>query len=137
MPNSLHVSYTTLQNALGELIPRPILTIEMMNGKQLIRATGLVDSGADVNVLPHQIGIALGLVWEEQRYTFQLSGNLANLPARAIVIPVKVGNYSPIDLAFAWVHTERAPLILGQTNFFETFNVCFYRTDGYFSIELK
>ena len=107
MPNSLHMPYTTVQNALGELIPRPILTVEMMNGKQSVRATGLVDSGADVNVLPYQLGIALGLMWEEQRYTFQLSGNLANSAARAVVFPVKVGNYQAVDLAFAWVRTKQ------------------------------
>ncbi|MEP7287989.1 MAG: hypothetical protein ABI947_19730 [Chloroflexota bacterium] len=137
MPNSQRFPYTALRNALGEVIPRPMLTAQLINREQSISVSGLVDSGADVNVLPYRLGVALGLIWDDQRYTIYLTGNLANFEARAIILSVQIGDLPPIDLAFAWVSAEQVPLIFGQTNFFETFDVCFYRTEEYFIITPK
>jgi hypothetical protein len=85
-------------------------------------------------VLPYGLGIALGLVWEEQRYDIALSGNLANYGARGVVLSAKFGNFPPLNLGFAWSQAEQAPLIFGHTNFFEVFEICFNRPDGYFSV---
>ena len=40
----------------------------------------------------------------------------------------EIGDFAPVRLAFAWVQSPNAPLILGQTNFFMEFEVCFYRS---------
>jgi hypothetical protein len=45
----------------------------------------LLDTGASVNVLPYEIGLQLGAVWEEQIVPIQLSGNLARMEARGLV----------------------------------------------------
>lgn len=87
----------------------------------------LLDTGASVNVLPYEIGLQLGAVWEEQTVPIALSGNLANNQARGVVLSGKVANFTPILLAFAWTQSNDAPLILGHMNFFAEFNVCFYR----------
>ncbi|AKV68500.1 hypothetical protein VL20_3497 [Microcystis panniformis FACHB-1757] len=41
---------------------------------------------------------------------------------------VQIGNLEPVRLAFAWAKTSQIPLILGQTNFFREFDVCFQRS---------
>jgi hypothetical protein len=38
-------------------------------------------------------------------------------------------------LAFAWVKNNQVPLILGQTNFFLEFDICFYRSQLEFEIQ--
>jgi hypothetical protein len=45
---------------------------------QEIEAVGLVDSGATVNVLPYELGLELGGVWDDHRAIIQLAGNLSN-----------------------------------------------------------
>ncbi|NER98249.1 MAG: hypothetical protein F6J86_31225 [Symploca sp. SIO1B1] len=40
-------------------------------------------------------------------------------------------------LAFAWTSSLKAPLILGQTNCFMEFDVCFYRSKMEFEIKPK
>jgi hypothetical protein len=37
-------------------------------------------------------------------------------------------------MAFAWTRAEGVPVIFGQTNFFEMFEVCFFREISSFSI---
>ncbi len=137
MPGSIRVPYTELRNALGESTPRPILTVDLAYKGAKVRALGLVDSGADVNVLPYGIGAALGLDWGEQRFQLKLSGNLANFDTRVVILTVTVGDFSTVDLAFAWTQAEQVPLIFGQTNFFQTFNVCFFRSESYFTLTMK
>lgn len=94
----------------------------------------LLDTGASVNVLPYEIGLQLGAVWEEQTVPIALSGNLANNQARGVVLSGKVANFTPILLAFAWTQSNDAPLILGHMNFFAEFNVCFYRHELAFEV---
>ncbi|MGD1910473.1 MAG: hypothetical protein ACFB2X_06365 [Rivularia sp. (in: cyanobacteria)] len=49
----------------------------------------------------------------------------------------RIGNFTPVQLAFAWVKSANTPLILGQTNFFLEFDVCFYRSKLEFEINPK
>jgi hypothetical protein len=94
----------------------------------------LVDSGADVNVLPYLLGVELGINWAEQGTNLTLTGNLANYEARGIVLTASVGEFPPVQLAFAWTKTDRIPLILGQNNFFQEFDVGFFRSQNAFQI---
>ena len=54
-----------------------------------------------------------------------------------MILAVKVGDFAAVDLAFAWTQAEQAPLIFGQTNFFQAFNVCFFRSESYFTLTVK
>lgn len=48
--------------------------------------------------------------------------------ARGLFVHVQIGNLEPVRLAFAWAQVSQVPLILGQTNFFREFDVCFQRS---------
>ena len=75
--------------------------------------TGLLDTGASLNVLPYSVGTRLGLVWDEQSVPVQLAGNLAASEARAIILIATIGEFPPKRLAFAWSRAESIPIILG------------------------
>jgi hypothetical protein len=104
---------------------------------QSIEALGLVDSGATVNVLPHELGLQLGAIWDDRRAIIQLAGNLSNQPAMPLALIAQVGDFPPTELLFAWVKQINMPLILGQTNFFLEFDVCFYRAKLEFEVKPK
>jgi hypothetical protein len=89
--------------------------------------SGLVDSGAASNVLPYALGVQLGFDWDRQTRSVELSGNLASVEARVVVLSAVVGGFPPVRLAFAWARTDAVSVILGQVNFFLEFDVCFYR----------
>jgi len=134
---TLSFPYVKVSNALGEVTPRPLLPITLMHQNQVQETLGLLDSGADVNVLPFQIGLQLGLIWEAQRHQFQLSGNLANFEARGVILSATVGAFPPVRLAFAWTRASTVSLILGQVNFFMEYDVCFSRSDLKFELRAK
>jgi len=80
---------------------------------------------------------SLGAVWEHQTIPVQLSGNLADSDARAIILTGTVDQFSPVRLAFAWTRNNEVPVILGQVNFFMDFDVCFFRSRSIFEIKPK
>ena len=99
-----------------------------------IQVSALVDSGSTFSVLPYQVGLHLGAVWERQTVPVRLGGNIADTEARAIVVIGKIREFAPVRLAFAWARNERLPVILGQTNFFMEFDIQFCRSQLFFEI---
>lgn len=121
------------------ILPAPMpylnLTVNLQEVSQNV--FGLLDTGSTVSVLPYRLGLELGAIWEEHNVPLVLAGNLANFEANAILLEVQFGKFEPVKLAFAWTKAENAPLILGQTNFFMEFDICFYRSQNEFTISKK
>ncbi len=114
----------------------PIFPLELrfQRGKE-VQVQGLLDLGATVNVLPYSLGVALGAVWEAQTTIVTLGGNLAAQEARAILLQARVADLAPVTLVFAWTRADNVPLLLGQVNFFDQFDVCFHRSRRQFEIK--
>jgi hypothetical protein len=106
----------------------PTIPVTLSHTDLSVSANALLDTGSTVNLLPYDIGLQLGAVWEEQTIRLPLAGNLAKVEARGIFVHIKIGNLEPVRLAFAWAQASQVPLILGQTNFFREFDVCFQRS---------
>jgi hypothetical protein len=121
------------ESSLGEASLAPMLELNLV-GAQTIAASSLVDSGAAVNVLPYSLGFQLGLDWEQQTQSVSLSGNLAAIESRVVVLTAVVADFPAVRLAFAWANTDNVSVILGQVNFFMEFDVCFFRSRGLFEI---
>ncbi|MEH2403361.1 retroviral-like aspartic protease [Nostoc sp.] len=126
--------FIELSNSFGLSSTMPYLPLRLTYRTLSVQVMALLDTGASVNVLPYEVGLQLGAVWEEQTIPVQLSGNLACLEARGLVLSATVAEFSPVLLAFAWTESTEAPLILGQMNFFAEFDVCFYRFDLAFEL---
>jgi hypothetical protein len=106
----------------------PTIPITLSHAGVSVFANALLDTGSTVNLLPYGMGLQLGAIWEEQTVRLPLAGNLAKVEARGLFVLVQVGNLEPVRLAFAWAQASQVPLILGQTNFFREFDVCFQRS---------
>ena len=115
----------------------PYLPIALSYQNRSLQVSGLLDTGASVNVLPYDIGLQLGAVWEEQTISVVLTGNLAQFLARGLVVSAKVGQLPPVRLAFAWTQANNVPLILGRQNFFSECDVCFYGSQLAFEVSPK
>ncbi len=113
------------------------LPITLRHGTHVVMVPGLLDTGSTVNVLPYEAGLQLGLVWEQQPTQVHLTGSLARLPARGVIVSGQVASFPPVELAFAWTQSTEVPVILGQVNFFMEFDVCFFGSQAAFEINPK
>ena len=133
----MRFTYSTTYPSQTQLDSMPRLPITLKLNSSSVDVFGLVDSGATINVLPFSIGQQLGATWDSQKAVIRLAGNIANSLAQPIVIKAEIGQFSPVSLAFAWVSHDNTPVILGQTNFFNEFEVCFFRTVFEFEVKPK
>ena len=65
----------------------PLLPLRLELPAHSVSVLGLLDTASAVNVLPLDIGFQLGAVWDDQKTTVQLTGNLASVPARGLGTP--------------------------------------------------
>lgn len=137
MHNAERYPFLSGDPALGEASFRPYLPFTLGHQEKTIATTGLLDTGASVNVLPYSLGIKLGYEWERQSTALSLTGNLAQYEARVVLAQAVVGQFEPMQLVFAWTQATNVPLILGQVNFFMEFDVCFYRSQLEFAVTPK
>ncbi|WP_414513042.1 hypothetical protein [Nostoc sp. PCC 9305] len=137
MVDKVRFAFTEVNPELGALSTLPYLPLILTDENRSVSVSGLLDTGSTVNVLPYEIGLRLGAVWESQRLSVPLGGNLARFEARALVLMANVEKFPTVELAFAWTRDRNAPLILGHMNFFLAFDVCFYRSDLAFEISPK
>jgi hypothetical protein len=137
MRNAERYSFVSGDTALGEAGFRPHLPFTLVYEQNSVIASGLLDTGASVNVLPYSIGVELGYKWERQTIALSLTGNLAQYEARVVLVEAFLGQFKPVQLVFAWTQATNVPLILGQVNFFKEFDVCFYRSQLQFEISPK
>jgi hypothetical protein len=126
--------YCDRNPASGGLDLMPDLPIVLRHQSQTVSGAGLVDSGASISVLPYSLGVRLGFDWDNQKAKVALTGTLAHVDARGIVVQAIVGQLLPVRLALAWAKTDQVPFLLGEFNFFQAFDVCFFRSRGIFEI---
>ncbi len=133
----MRYSYSKTHPNQTELDSLPRLPLKLILNNTSIEVFGLVDSGATINVLPFSIGQQLGATWDSQKAIIRLAGNMANSLAQPIVVKAEVGKFLPVNLAFAWVSHDNVSVILGQTNFFNEFEICFFRNSFEYDVKPK
>lgn len=129
--------YIEMDPSLGAASALPYLPMVLQYGESELPVSGLVDSGATLNVLPYEVGLRLGAVWERQTLPIRLAGNMENMEARGLVLTASMGRFAPVRLAFAWTRSNRVPVILGQVNFFMAFDIHFCRSELFFDISFR
>lgn len=128
--------YQDRSSATGGVDLMPDLPMTLHHQNQSLTVTGLVDSGAMISVLPYSHGVQLGFDWKYQTVPISLGGTFGGVDARAIVVRATVGRMPPVRLVFAWTQSDHVPLLLGQFNFFEVFDVVFFRSRRIFEIHV-
>jgi hypothetical protein len=122
--------------ALGAASLAPMMPLTL-RGAHSLAVSALLDTGAAINVLPYNVGVQLGFDWDQQTTSVQLSGNMALVEARVVLVAATVAGFPAARQAFAWAKQDSIPVILGQVNFFMEFDVCFFRSRLLFEIRPK
>lgn len=112
----------------------PLLPLELRRNSQRFRSIALVDSGATMNVLPYSLGATLGVDWNSLPSSTSIGGAGGHVQAKIIAAEAIINGFPPVPLLFSWLQSDSFPFVLGQTNFFMAFDVCFYRSQMYFEL---
>src|SRR5947209_7935410 len=72
-----HMRFPFVPQSAGPVgtVLAPLLPIRLANGSTAVDEVGLLDTGAAVNLLPYDLGVALGLDWNRAGPVLQLGGN--------------------------------------------------------------
>jgi hypothetical protein len=100
MGNAERYPFVSGDAALGEASFRPHLPFTLFYRQASVTASGLLDTGASVNVLPYSVGVELGYEWDRQTTALSLTGNLAQYEARVVLAQAVVGQFDPVQLVF-------------------------------------
>ena len=130
MADRLVAPYIINPRFADDEIARPFLPVRLGLGGNEIQELAMIDSGADVCVLPHHAGVNLGALWEDQYEITGLSGLTEDLESRYITVNLTIGALPSILVPFVWTSRDDLPVILGQFGFFSIFDICFYRSQG-------
>src|SRR5712692_7366333 len=72
MHNAERYPFIAADSTLGEAGLQPYLPFTLTYQDRSVTVSGLLDTGAMVNVLPYQVGVDLGAVWEQQGTVLRL-----------------------------------------------------------------
>jgi hypothetical protein len=134
MRDAARFAFTPVTTPLGVTGFSPLLPITLTYQNQSVTEVALLDTGAAINVLPFEVGLALGAVWKDEKAILQLTGNLAQYEACPLVVQAIIAPFPPVQLAFAWTKASHIRMLLGRVNFFAEFDVCFYGSQQCFEI---
>ena len=88
--------YKDRNPASGGLDLMPDLPLILRHQTRSVSSVGLVDSGASIGVLPYSLGVQLGFDWHTQKAVITLTGSLAHVEARGVVVEAIIGQLSPV-----------------------------------------
>lgn len=119
---------TTFHYRLFETVKRPVATVflQSKNGKW-VEFEPIIDSGADITLLPLSIGRLLGLSSDEQKIE-EIGGIRGNVPIIYFQNKIRIGE-SEFTANLGWCLLENVPPLLGRADIFDRFDVAFKQKD--------
>ena len=109
---------------------RPLVNCLLFNQNKFIRADMLVDSGADISVISHKIGEALGFKVETGDKIEEFSGFGGSTSAIRKKLIIKLGQ-AILKINIAWSLEEKGvPNVLGRQDLFDWFDIEFKQRQG-------
>ena len=115
----------------------PILPIRLGRDGKEVDAPALVDSGASISVLPLTLGSRFGVDWDSLPHSMPVGGSSGSQLGKVLALEGLIAGFPSVPLLFSWLNTDAYRLVLGQTNFFMLFGVCFFRSQSYFELTLR
>ncbi|MEW5759129.1 MAG: hypothetical protein AB1755_06690 [Candidatus Omnitrophota bacterium] len=115
----------------GELIAiyyRPNAIIKLTNGNHSVTSNMIVDSGADISIIPKSEGDLLGFRIEEGEEVKDISGIGGQIPILYRTVDMFIGAEN-MKIKVAWALVDDLPPILGREDIFDNFNIEFRQKD--------
>jgi hypothetical protein len=106
------------------VIFRPVATVNLKGPENEVPTEMIVDSGADISIIPFELGSYLGLQIEKNEDVKSLGGIAGGIPVVYRHIKMEIDELV-ISAKIAWSLIEDVPAILGRLNIFDEFDIEF------------
>lgn len=113
----------TLSKNLGE-IAQPIIPVTIIGPRRSVQVSMLLDSGADISLLPYAIGNAIGLEVDLKRRREVHGIGEGGVAYILSDVTLKIGGCE-IPVRVGWTLIEEVPPILGRLDVFRQFSIEF------------
>jgi len=112
---------------IGNNVLRPIISIKLLNGKNVVRYAALIDSGADFCIFDAEIGEILNIdIKSGEKTEFGGIQQLKGVKGYIHNIKLSIGGWSyKIKVVFSYDIAKYGYGILGQRGFFDIFIIKF------------
>ena len=90
--------------------------------ERIVEETFLIDSGADITVIPHRAGIELRLPSVKEEELQPLGGICGSILVAYRQVEMEIGGHR-FFCKIAWAQIDSVPFILGRVDVFDEFNV--------------
>jgi len=108
---------------LGQIL-KPIIPVSIIGPKRNLNIFMLLDSGADLSLIPYSVGETIGLELDiENRSEVQGIGE-GSVPYILTTVKLKIEEVE-IPIRMGWALIEEVPFILGRLDIFKKFSIEF------------
>jgi hypothetical protein len=108
---------------LGEIL-KPIIPVSIIGPKRSVNIFMLLDSGADISLLPYSVGETIGLDLDMMNRSEIHGIGEGSVPYILNQVILKIGNID-ISIRVGWALIEEVPFILGRLDLFQKFSIEF------------
>lgn len=106
---------------------RPVARVILANEDKEMAEHLYVDSGADVSLIPKSVGDWLGFQVEKEDQITEVKGvGERGVPIIIKKVTMQIGD-KKFPARIAWALIEEVPLLLGRTDVFHLFDICFQK----------
>ncbi len=110
------------------IIYRPVADVALKsNSGAWIEFNPYIDSGADFTLIPLSLGKLLGFSYKNMR-SEKIGGISGSISAINMTIPMRIGIYE-FPAKISWALIEDVPPLLGRSDVFDQFEICFKQWD--------
>ncbi|MEK6835295.1 MAG: retropepsin-like aspartic protease [Nanoarchaeota archaeon] len=123
--------YKEVKRPNGTIIKAPYIPIVLKSDKESIDVVGLIDSGADISVIPKEMAEILGLRLEKEDESTGVGGKARTADSH-VNIKIEKGHEKyefrlPIKVLLQ--ENSEIPVLLGRLAFFDNFNIIFEQSN--------
>lgn len=106
------------------VIWKPYVTVRISFGEKTFRCEMLLDSGADITLIPKRVGDYLGFEVEKEAIREVRGIGEGAVPYIVKHVKIKIGE-DEIEPRIGWALIEEVPFLLGRLDIFDQFDIKF------------
>lgn len=105
---------------------RPVADIILQCGRFKVEAAMYIDSGADITMIPLELGKALGFKQNPNDEIQEIKGVSGSGVPYILKKAILIINGKRLNIHLAWSLIEEVPLLLGRMDIFDKFKITFH-----------